>query len=68
MKIDNDDLTDCEECGGTGWLQHDLGVFDEGFGELERCECRGIIEVIESDPEAEPKQRDLDLRWTNYTE
>ena len=62
----SDELTDCEECGGTGWLQTDLDVFDEGFGELERCECRGILEVVEPDPE--PDQRDIDLRWAEYTE
>ena len=66
MKIDSDDLTDCGICKGTRYLQKKLGVFEEGFGKLEMCECHPDYEQ-EPDPEP-PDDRDLDLSWIEYTE
>ena len=61
-----------------GWIRpkekEDLEFHEEGFGKIEPCEC-GIIPPDpdpepepEPEPESEVEQKELDLRWQNWTE
>ena len=69
-----DGFSDCEICGGSGWLRKEVEVFDDGFGDLEMCQC--LIELLESlgieiqeDKELkEPDPEQFDLGWQKWTD
>ena len=57
---------ECETCNGIGFVRVDRDVFEEGFGRLENCpQCRP---EEPEDPEPDPKPRQFDLSWIDYTD
>ena len=62
--MEENGFSDCEICGGIGWLREELDVFDEGFGDLVPCECNlEALAKLEEDAPREP-----DLSWAKWTE
>ncbi len=63
-------MTDCKICGDSGYtMRKDLEWYHPEFGKLLPCECRKEEFPDEyPDEEEEPKKRNPDLSWIDYTD
>ena len=62
----------CPICGGTGWLrpEKDLEWWEEGFGDLEPCQChpapdklKKAVEKMEEKNPPKPEPREIPFPW-----